>query len=139
MVYTAGVAVVVSPRILCVLVEYSTLLSVTDAPYRYLSLVLVFTPHYLCWFRCSDSGEYHCIATPWYLSASTGAWTEAGELTSSRVFLTVRFAGEFNRKLGKEFKPTAFELRFIFVFISSSGSVGVVKAATSLRPRRLAR
>ncbi|XP_035533933.1 prostaglandin F2 receptor negative regulator-like [Morone saxatilis] len=40
----------------------------------------------------SDSGEYHCIATPWYLSASTGAWTEAGELTSSRVFLTVRFA-----------------------------------------------
>uniref|UniRef100_A0A8C4IYC4 Ig-like domain-containing protein n=2 Tax=Dicentrarchus labrax TaxID=13489 RepID=A0A8C4IYC4_DICLA len=37
-------------------------------------------------------GEYHCIATPWYLSASTGAWTEAGELTSSRVFLTVRFA-----------------------------------------------
>lgn len=40
----------------------------------------------------SDSGEYHCIATPWYLSASTGAWTEAGELTSSRIFLTVRFA-----------------------------------------------
>ncbi|KAE8278330.1 Prostaglandin F2 receptor negative regulator CD9 partner 1 [Larimichthys crocea] len=40
----------------------------------------------------SDSGEYHCIATPWYLSASTGAWTQAGELTSSRVFLTVRFA-----------------------------------------------
>ncbi|XP_071371215.1 prostaglandin F2 receptor negative regulator [Centroberyx affinis] len=40
----------------------------------------------------SDSGEYHCTATPWYLSASTGAWTEAGELTSSRVFLTVRFA-----------------------------------------------
>ncbi|XP_070711671.1 prostaglandin F2 receptor negative regulator [Pempheris klunzingeri] len=39
-----------------------------------------------------DSGEYHCIATPWYLSASTGAWTQAGELTSSRVFLTVRFA-----------------------------------------------
>ncbi|KAM9836142.1 prostaglandin F2 receptor negative regulator [Aulostomus maculatus] len=40
----------------------------------------------------SDSGEYHCIATPWYLSASTGAWTQAGELTSSRIFLTVRFA-----------------------------------------------
>lgn len=40
----------------------------------------------------SDSGEYHCIATPWYLSASTGAWTQAGDLTSSRVFLTVRFA-----------------------------------------------
>lgn len=40
----------------------------------------------------SDSGEYHCMATPWYLSASTGAWTEAGELTSSRIFLTVRFA-----------------------------------------------
>ncbi|XP_051797626.1 prostaglandin F2 receptor negative regulator [Acanthochromis polyacanthus] len=40
----------------------------------------------------SDSGEYHCIATPWYLSASTGAWTEAGELMSSRVFLTVKFA-----------------------------------------------
>lgn len=40
----------------------------------------------------SDSGEYHCVATPWYLSASTGAWTQAGELTSSRVFLTVRFA-----------------------------------------------
>lgn len=43
----------------------------------------------------SDSGEYHCIATPWYLSASTGAWTEAGELTSGKVFLTVKFAGEF--------------------------------------------
>ncbi|XP_070813927.1 prostaglandin F2 receptor negative regulator [Chaetodon trifascialis] len=40
----------------------------------------------------SDSGEYHCIATPWYLSASTGAWTQAGELTSPRIFLTVRFA-----------------------------------------------
>uniref|UniRef100_A0A8C2ZGU8 Ig-like domain-containing protein n=1 Tax=Cyclopterus lumpus TaxID=8103 RepID=A0A8C2ZGU8_CYCLU len=40
----------------------------------------------------SDSGEYHCEATPWYLSASTGVWTQAGELTSSRVFLTVRFA-----------------------------------------------
>ncbi|XP_040888182.1 prostaglandin F2 receptor negative regulator [Toxotes jaculatrix] len=40
----------------------------------------------------SDSGEYYCVATPWYLSASTGAWTQAGELTSSRVFLTVQFA-----------------------------------------------
>ncbi|XP_058478407.1 prostaglandin F2 receptor negative regulator [Solea solea] len=40
----------------------------------------------------SDSGEYFCVATPWYLSASTGAWTQAGELTSSRVFLTVQFA-----------------------------------------------
>ncbi|XP_029926837.1 prostaglandin F2 receptor negative regulator [Myripristis murdjan] len=40
----------------------------------------------------SDSGEYHCTATPWYLSASTGAWTQAAELTSLRVFLTVRFA-----------------------------------------------
>lgn len=40
----------------------------------------------------SDSGEYHCVATPWYLSASTGAWTQAGELTSTRIFLTVRFA-----------------------------------------------
>ncbi|XP_035481573.1 prostaglandin F2 receptor negative regulator [Scophthalmus maximus] len=40
----------------------------------------------------SDSGEYYCVATPWYLSASTGAWTQAGELMSSRVFLTVQFA-----------------------------------------------
>ncbi|XP_069376597.1 prostaglandin F2 receptor negative regulator [Paralichthys olivaceus] len=40
----------------------------------------------------SDSGEYYCVATPWYLSASTGAWTQGGELTSSRVFLTVQFA-----------------------------------------------
>lgn len=40
----------------------------------------------------SDSGDYHCEATPWYLSPSTGAWTEAGELSSSRLFLTVRFA-----------------------------------------------
>nr|XP_029511411.1 prostaglandin F2 receptor negative regulator-like [Oncorhynchus nerka] len=39
----------------------------------------------------SDSGEYHCQATPWYLSASTGAWTHGAELTSTRVFLTVRF------------------------------------------------
>lgn len=40
----------------------------------------------------SDSGEYHCVATPWYMSASTGAWTQAEELTSTRLFLTVRFA-----------------------------------------------
>lgn len=40
----------------------------------------------------SDSGEYHCVATPWYLSPSTGVWTQAGELTSGRIFLTVRFA-----------------------------------------------
>nr|XP_019959479.1 PREDICTED: prostaglandin F2 receptor negative regulator-like [Paralichthys olivaceus] len=40
----------------------------------------------------SDSGEYYCVATPWYLSASTGAWTQGVELTSSRVFLTVQFA-----------------------------------------------
>uniref|UniRef100_H2S7L8 Ig-like domain-containing protein n=1 Tax=Takifugu rubripes TaxID=31033 RepID=H2S7L8_TAKRU len=39
-----------------------------------------------------DTGEYHCVTTPWYLSASTGAWTEGAELTSSRIFLTVRFA-----------------------------------------------
>ncbi|KAG7254480.1 hypothetical protein CRUP_005903, partial [Coryphaenoides rupestris] len=41
----------------------------------------------------SDSGQYHCSATPWYLSASTGAWTQAQELNSATVFLTVRFAG----------------------------------------------
>ncbi|XP_028998461.1 prostaglandin F2 receptor negative regulator [Betta splendens] len=40
----------------------------------------------------SDSGEYYCVATPWYLSASTGAWTQAEKLTSTRVFLTVQFA-----------------------------------------------
>ncbi|XP_047433161.1 prostaglandin F2 receptor negative regulator isoform X1 [Mugil cephalus] len=40
----------------------------------------------------TDSGEYHCVATPWYLSASTGAWTEAKETTSGRIFLTVKFA-----------------------------------------------
>ncbi|CAL8309251.1 unnamed protein product [Merluccius merluccius] len=40
----------------------------------------------------SDSGEYHCSATPWYLSASTGAWTQAQQLHSAGVFLTVRFA-----------------------------------------------
>uniref|UniRef100_A0A8D3DTJ1 Ig-like domain-containing protein n=1 Tax=Scophthalmus maximus TaxID=52904 RepID=A0A8D3DTJ1_SCOMX len=44
-------------------------------------------------FGTHDSGEYYCVATPWYLSASTGAWTQAGELMSSRVFLTVQFAG----------------------------------------------
>uniref|UniRef100_A0A3P9J944 Ig-like domain-containing protein n=1 Tax=Oryzias latipes TaxID=8090 RepID=A0A3P9J944_ORYLA len=42
--------------------------------------------------QSSDSGEYQCFVTPWYVSAATGAWTEAGELTSSRLFLTVRFA-----------------------------------------------
>jgi len=61
----------------------------------------------------SDSGEYHCTATPWYLSASTGAWTEAGELTSGRVFLTVKFAGEesvpfpvHTRLCSQQCKPT---------------------------------
>ncbi|XP_024121241.1 prostaglandin F2 receptor negative regulator isoform X2 [Oryzias melastigma] len=42
--------------------------------------------------QSSDSGEYQCFVTPWYISASTGDWTESGELTSSRVFLTVKFA-----------------------------------------------
>lgn len=50
--------------------------------------------YHVCDIVPSDSGEYHCVATPWYLSASTGAWTQAGELTSTRIFLTVRFAGE---------------------------------------------
>lgn len=45
-------------------------------------------------FVSSDSGEYFCTSTPWYLSASTGAWTQAAELTSTRIFLTVRFAGK---------------------------------------------
>ncbi|CAL1598460.1 unnamed protein product [Knipowitschia caucasica] len=40
----------------------------------------------------SDSGEYHCVATPCYVSPSTKAWTKAEELTSSRIFLTVKFA-----------------------------------------------
>lgn len=40
----------------------------------------------------SDSGEYHCMVTPWYKSASSGLWTQAGELTSGRVFLSVRIA-----------------------------------------------
>lgn len=48
----------------------------------------------MCFSLFSDSGEYHCTSTPWYLSASTGAWTQATELTSTRIFLTVRFAGE---------------------------------------------
>lgn len=42
----------------------------------------------------SDSGEYHCQATPWYRSASTGAWTHGAELTSTSMFLTVRFPSE---------------------------------------------
>uniref|UniRef100_A0A3Q3K612 Ig-like domain-containing protein n=1 Tax=Monopterus albus TaxID=43700 RepID=A0A3Q3K612_MONAL len=50
------------------------------------------THTYLLHSRQVSVGEYYCVATPWYLSASTGAWTQAGELTSSRVFLTVRFA-----------------------------------------------
>ncbi|KAM4711367.1 prostaglandin F2 receptor negative regulator [Anableps anableps] len=40
----------------------------------------------------SDSGEYHCMVTPWYKSPSSGLWTQAGELTSGRVFLSVKFA-----------------------------------------------
>ncbi|XP_072295720.1 prostaglandin F2 receptor negative regulator isoform X1 [Eucyclogobius newberryi] len=40
----------------------------------------------------SDSGEYHCVVTPCYVSPSTKAWTKAEELTSSRIFLTVKFA-----------------------------------------------
>ncbi|MED6262271.1 hypothetical protein ATANTOWER_017078, partial [Ataeniobius toweri] len=39
----------------------------------------------------SDSGEYHCVVTPWYRLA-TGDWSQARELTSSRVFLSVKFA-----------------------------------------------
>ncbi|KAM6945357.1 prostaglandin F2 receptor negative regulator [Aplochiton taeniatus] len=42
--------------------------------------------------QSGDSGEYFCAASPWHLSAATGAWTQGAELTSPRVFLTVRFA-----------------------------------------------
>lgn len=34
------------------------------------------------------------MVTPWYKSASSGLWTQAGELTSGKVFLSVRIAGE---------------------------------------------
>ncbi|KAM4538130.1 prostaglandin F2 receptor negative regulator isoform 1-T1 [Fundulus diaphanus] len=40
----------------------------------------------------SDTGEYYCMVTPWYKSASSGLWTQAGELTSGKVFLSVRMA-----------------------------------------------
>ncbi|XP_033836581.1 prostaglandin F2 receptor negative regulator [Periophthalmus magnuspinnatus] len=40
----------------------------------------------------SDSGEYHCVVTPCYVSPSTKTWTKAEEITSSRIFLTVKFA-----------------------------------------------
>uniref|UniRef100_A0A3Q0S3Q6 Ig-like domain-containing protein n=1 Tax=Amphilophus citrinellus TaxID=61819 RepID=A0A3Q0S3Q6_AMPCI len=56
----------------------------------------------------SDSGEYYCVVTPWYLSASTGAWTEAGELTSSRIFLTVKFAVLVTWCLFCFFEPCVF-------------------------------
>lgn len=42
----------------------------------------------------SDSGEYHCMVTPWYKSASSGLWTQYKDYTSGKVFLSVKFAGE---------------------------------------------
>ncbi|XP_048834984.1 prostaglandin F2 receptor negative regulator isoform X2 [Brienomyrus brachyistius] len=38
-----------------------------------------------------DAGEYHCRATPW-LRSPAGTWTRGSELTSTRIFLIVRFA-----------------------------------------------
>uniref|UniRef100_A0A3Q2FFS3 Prostaglandin F2 receptor inhibitor n=1 Tax=Cyprinodon variegatus TaxID=28743 RepID=A0A3Q2FFS3_CYPVA len=46
-----------------------------------------------------DSGEYQCMVTPWYNSASSGLWTQAGELTSGKVFLSVRIAVAESLKL----------------------------------------
>lgn len=40
----------------------------------------------------SDSGEYQCVVVPWFVSPSTGVWTQGARLTSDRIFLTVRFA-----------------------------------------------
>ncbi|XP_062384308.1 prostaglandin F2 receptor negative regulator [Sardina pilchardus] len=40
----------------------------------------------------NDTGEYHCAATPWLRSPTTGAWSQAPALTSARVFLNVKFA-----------------------------------------------
>ncbi|XP_012696078.2 prostaglandin F2 receptor negative regulator-like [Clupea harengus] len=40
----------------------------------------------------SDTGEYHCGATPWIRSPTTGSWSQAPALTSARVFLNVKFA-----------------------------------------------
>ncbi|KAL2088018.1 hypothetical protein ACEWY4_016846 [Coilia grayii] len=40
----------------------------------------------------SDTGEYHCTATPWMRSLTTGSWSQAPALTSTRVFLNVKFA-----------------------------------------------
>lgn len=42
----------------------------------------------------SDTGEYHCSATPWIRSPATGTWSQAPILTSNRVFLNVKFARE---------------------------------------------
>ncbi|XP_036401289.1 prostaglandin F2 receptor negative regulator [Megalops cyprinoides] len=39
----------------------------------------------------SDSGQYHCTATPW-LRSPDGAWTRGHDLTSGTVFLTVNLA-----------------------------------------------
>ncbi|XP_038154824.1 prostaglandin F2 receptor negative regulator [Cyprinodon tularosa] len=47
----------------------------------------------------TDGGEYQCMVTPWYNSASSGLWTQAGELTSGKVFLSVRIAVAESLKL----------------------------------------
>lgn len=63
----------------------------------------------------SDSGEYFCSVTPWYLSASTGAWTEAQELTSSKVFLAVKFAGVVQKTHSYTFKHKS--LRYMCIIL----------------------
>ncbi|XP_067298360.1 prostaglandin F2 receptor negative regulator isoform X2 [Pseudorasbora parva] len=40
----------------------------------------------------SDTGDYHCIVTPWIRSTATGLWSKAPEVSSQRVFLNVKFA-----------------------------------------------
>lgn len=61
-----------------------------------------------------------------------GSWRRRG--SSSRCDLPVSSTGS-----RKRIQTHCFWTAIHLVFISSSGSVGVVKAATSLRPRRLAR
>ncbi|XP_022536112.2 prostaglandin F2 receptor negative regulator [Astyanax mexicanus] len=37
-----------------------------------------------------DMGEYYCTAKPWYISPTTGFWTEGQDLTSERVTLSIK-------------------------------------------------
>lgn len=68
----------------------------------------------------SDAGDYYCTVTPWIRSTATGIWSKVPEVTSTKVFLSVKFALWNSMKL-----PLLYG-------ICASGTVGVFSLVLGL-------